>query len=182
MSTRSDSEPEKTRDGGSPGAEQDAPGRSGEGGGGLGVFLHPGRIHVSAQPCTVRTILGSCVAVCMWDPSLGIGGVNHFVLPYTVENGENSLRYGNVAVKHLIEKLLALGSSRQNLQAKLFGGACVLGAFRDRRTHLGMKNVQMAMDLLREEGIPVIAEDVGGEQGRKVIFQTHDGAAWVRRL
>jgi len=174
-----ESELGKTREPGSAGAEQAVPARSG---GGLAVFLHPGRIFVSAEPCTVRTILGSCVAVCMWDPHLGVGGVNHFVLPYSVENGEHSLRYGNVAVKRLIEKLLALGSTKQTLQAKLFGGACVLGAFRDKRNHLGMKNVQTALSLLAEERIPVVAEDVGGEQGRKVIFQTHDGAAWVRRL
>lgn len=153
-----------------------------EGGGRLAFFLHPGRVFTSVEPCTVRTILGSCVAVCMWDSALGVGGVNHFVLPYSVENGQSSSRFGNVAVRRLIKDLLALGCAKRNLQAKVFGGACVLGAFRDGANQLGMKNVQMALRLLANEGIPVVAEDVGGQRGRKVIFQTHDGTAWVRRL
>jgi chemotaxis protein CheD len=87
-----------------------------------------------------------------------------------------------VAVQRLIADLLALGCEKRNLQAKVFGGASVIGAFRDARNQLGMKNIQIALDLLATAGIPVIAEDVGGQRGRKVIFQTHDGTAWVRRL
>jgi chemotaxis protein CheD len=111
-----------------------------------------------------------------------MGGANHYLLPYWAGNGHSSPRFGNVAVQRLIEKLLALGSRKQNLQAKLFGGACVIEAFRDRETHLGMKNVQMARKLLENGGIPVTAEDVGGRRGRKLIFHVHDGTAWVRQL
>ncbi len=170
------------REPGLTGAEEIPTASKDETGGRLAFFLHPGRVFTSAEPCTVRTILGSCVAVCMWDSVLGVGGVNHFVLPYSVENGQSSPRFGNVAVQRLIKDLLALGCAKRNLQAKVFGGACVLGAFRDGASQLGMKNVQMALNILAEEKIPVIAEDVGGQRGRKVIFQTHDGAAWVRRL
>jgi len=165
---------------GRPEAEEGMPAPGDGAQGRLGVFLHPGRVFASAEPCIVRTILGSCVAVCLWDPLLGIGGVNHFVLPYSAESGQNSARFGNVAVQRLIENLLALGSAQRSLQAKLFGGAWMLGAFRE--NHLGKNNVQMAYTLLADAGIPIVAEDVGGRQGRKVIFQTHDGTAWVRRL
>ena len=148
----------------------------------LAVYLHPGRIFVSSEPCTVRMVLGSCVAVCLWDPGLGIGGANHFLLPYQVGDGQDSPRFGNVAILRLIEKLLAFGCAKRSLKAKLFGGSCVLEAFQKNGAHLGTKNVSLARKLLAEEGIAVVAEDVGGQRGRRLIFQTNDGGAWVRRL
>ncbi len=146
------------------------------------VYLHPGQLFASSEPCVVTTILGSCVAVCVWDCVQRIGGINHYLLPFWVGNGQASPRFGNVAVQRLIEKLLALRSQKQNLQAKLFGGACVLEAFRGRENHLGMKNVEVARKLLEVEGVPVIGEDVGGRQGRKLIFHTDEGTALVKLL
>ncbi len=145
----------------------------------LAVFLHPGRIYVSPAPSTVRMILGSCVAVCLWDPRRGVGGANHFLLPY---HGQDDPRFGNVAIEHLMERLLLLGCTERGLRAKLFGGSCVLQALQANQTHLGTKNVAVARTLLAREGIPIEAEDVGGPRGRKVIFQTDDGSAWVRPL
>ncbi len=145
----------------------------------LAVFLHPGRIYASPAPSTVRMILGSCVAVCLWDPLHGVGGANHFLLPY---HGQDDPRFGNVAIQRLMEKLLALGCSQRGLRAKLFGGSCVVEAFQNSQGHLGTKNVTVARTLLTHEGIPIEAEDVGGQRGRKVIFQTDDGSAWVRQL
>jgi len=153
-----------------------------EGSGRCSVYLLPGQLFASSEPSTVTTILGSCVAVCVWDPVLKIGGVNHYLLPYWVGNGHSSGRFGNVAIKLLIDKLLAFGSKKRNLQAKLFGGACVLEAMRDREDHLGMKNIRVARKLLEEEGIPVISDDVGGSHGRKLIFHTDAGSALVRHL
>ena len=144
------------------------------------AYLHAGHMVVSREPCRVTTVLGSCVAVALWDPSSGIGGVNHFLLP----QGSDSARFGNVAVRTLIREVVAAGGRRRLLQAKLFGGACVLRAFKGLGVgmHLGQKNVEVARQILIDEGIPVTAEDVEGERGRKLIFQTHDGAAWVRSL
>jgi chemotaxis protein CheD len=144
------------------------------------AYLHAGHMVVSREPCRVTTVLGSCVAVALWDPSSGIGGVNHFLLP----QGSDSARFGNVAVRTLIREVDAAGGRRRLLQAKLFGGACVLRAFKGvgSGTHLGQKNVEVARQILIDEGIPVTAEDVEGDRGRKLIFQTHDGAAWVRSL
>jgi chemotaxis protein CheD len=135
---------------------------------------------VSREPCRVTTVLGSCVAVGLWDPSSGVGGVNHFLLP----QGSDTARFGNVAVRMLIREVVAAGGRRRLLQAKVFGGACVLRAFKGvgTGTHLGQKNVEVARQILIDEGIPVAAEDVEGDRGRKLIFQTHDGAAWVRSL
>lgn len=146
------------------------------------AYLHAGHIYVSRLPCRVTTILGSCVAVGLWDPVSKVGGLNHFLLPHYTEDGMSSPRFGNVAVKKLIDALVDAGARKKHLKAKLFGGACVLQAFRKGGVHLGTRNVQVARELLAEEGIPVCAEDVEGERGRKLIFQTHDGTAWVRSL
>lgn len=146
------------------------------------AYLHAGHLIVSRDPCRVTTILGSCVAVGLWDPTTGVGGINHFLLPHGTGPDLESARFGNMAIRALIREVVAAGARRRHLEAKLFGGACVLRAFQSGTTHLGKKNVIVARQVLSDEGIPVKAEDVEGERGRKLIFQTHDGSAWVRSL
>ena len=146
------------------------------------AYLHPGQLFVSAQSYAVTTILGSCVAVCLWDPVTRIGGINHFLLPTFSGEGIASPRFGNFAIKELLDQLAGLGSQKHNLLAKIFGGACVLEAFRDRQHQLGSKNIEVARALLESESIPLVGHDVGGQRGRKLIFHTDDGAAWVKAL
>ena len=146
------------------------------------AYLHPGQLFVSAQGCAVTTILGSCVAVCLWDPVTKIGGINHYLLPAFSGEGIASPRFGNIAIKELLDQLAQLGSHKHNLLAKMFGGACVLEAFRQRQYHLGTKNIEIAQELLESESIPLVGHDVGGQRGRKLIFHTDDGAAWVKAL
>jgi len=148
----------------------------------LDIYLLPGRVFVSPEPATIRMVLGSCVAVCAWDPYTEVGGANHFLLPHPIGTGQGSARFGDVAIQQLLEELVASGASRRNLKAKVFGGSCVLHAFHSGNGHLGSQNIQAARDLLRDKGIPVVAEDVGGDAGRRLIFQTDDGSAWTRRL
>ncbi len=146
------------------------------------VYLFPGRLVVAAEPCAVTTILGSCVAVCLWNPILRTGGVNHYLLPHRAGSHQASARFGNLAIERLIAEMLALGGHRRDLQAKIFGGAHILAAAPDESTHLGARNVRVARELLQRENIPLVAEDVGGQGGRKLIFHTHDGSVWVRKL
>lgn len=146
------------------------------------AYLHPGQLFVSADSFAVTTVLGSCVAVCIWDPLSGIGGMNHFLLPTFSGEGIASPRFGNIAIKELLAQLAELGSQKHNLLAKIFGGACVLEAFRQRQHHLGTKNIEVARELLESESIPLVGHDVGGQRGRKLIFHTDDGAAWVKAL
>jgi len=120
------------------------------------------------------------VSVCLFDPDRGVGGMNHFLLPLHVER-ERSPRFGTVAVPQLVDEVIRAGGSRTALQAKIFGGASVIGAFRGGR-QLGEENVELAFRLLADEGIPVLDHDVGGSKGRKVVFHVDDGAAWVRQL
>ncbi len=146
----------------------------------LRKYVLPGRLFVTAEPYVVTTILGSCVAVCLWDPTLRAGGVNHFLLPHRAGPRLSSPRFGDPAMERLIAKTLALGSRPRDLQAKVFGGAHVLDQGDDR--HLGARNVEVAHRVLAREGIPVVAEDVGGKGGRKVIFHTVDGRVLLRKF
>jgi chemotaxis protein CheD len=141
-------------------------------------YLAPGRLYASADRVCVTTILGSCVAVCLYDPDHHVGGINHFLLPFGLPP---SPRFGDAAVPLLIESVLAQGAHRPTLRAKLFGGACVLEAFRS-EDPLGAQNVRVARARLQAEHIPIVAEDTGGDHGRKLLFEPQTGDAWVRAI
>ena len=145
-------------------------------------YLHPGGLFVSRECCAVSTILGSCVSVCLWDPAAKVGGLNHYLLPLFSGEGTASPRFGDIAIRELIEKLLALGGRKNRMQSKIFGGAHVLEAMQNRENHLGTKNVQVAQEMLENERIAVISHDVGGRRGRRPIFHPDEGGAWVREL
>jgi chemotaxis protein CheD len=143
------------------------------------VYLAPGRLYASAEDAQVTTILGSCVAVCIWDAQAQVGGLNHFLLP---SGRPASPRFGDSAIALLIGRLLELGAHRGRLSAKVFGGACVLEAFRADEWSLGARNVEIAREQLAAWSIPVVGEDVGGDLGRKLVFHVRTGAAWVRSI
>lgn len=145
------------------------------------VYLQAGQVFASAEPTSVVTILGSCVAVCLFDPVVGVGGMNHYLLPLAVER-ERSARFGNVALALLLQEVLDRGARKGSLRAKVFGGAGILDGFQRNGRHLGHENVDLALRGMEAEGIPVVERDVGGRRGRKVVFQVDDGSAWVRTL
>ncbi len=145
-------------------------------------YLHSEGIHVSATPCTIMTILGSCVAVCLWEPASGIGGMNHFLLPHGREAEARVGRFGGTAIRRLIERVEALGCRRRALRAKVFGGACINGLRVSDGFNLGRANVEVAFATLELEGIPVAGHDVGGGAGRKLLFHTGNGTAWVKPI
>ncbi len=145
------------------------------------AHVHPGQVLVSAEPRAFMTIVGSCVTVCVYDPIRRAGGLNHFLLPG--RPGETqSPRFGQGAMRELFERITCLGAVRERLVAKVFGGACLLGDRRARGGHLGDDNVNLAFSVLAAARIPVVAEDVCGTCGRKVIFHADTGDTWVRRL
>lgn len=142
------------------------------------AFLHAGRIFVASQPHAVTTILGSCVAVCLWDDGSGVGGLNHFLLP-DIGGLTDTPKCGTAATRMLIEQLCVAGARRARLRAKVFGGAAMTDS---RSDPLGPKNATLAFEQLASLGIPVVAQDVRGTRGRKLIFQTDDGTALVKLL
>ena len=147
------------------------------------VHLHGGQMVVVQEPARIVTILGSCVAVCLFDPGTGVAGMNHFLLPQARRGSSaNRGRFGDVAIPRLIGALLHLGAQRHELHAKVFGGACGMCRGTWSGEQVGARNVQTALALLAAQGIPVIAQDVGGPAGRRVAFHTQDGSVWVKLL
>ena len=137
-------------------------------------FLYPSTMFASAQPAEVTTILGSCVAVCLWDRYLGIGGINHYMLPTWNGMELASPKYGNIAIERLTEKMLQLGCKKNNLVAKVFGGGEVI-TVTSSSMHIGERNIMVAEEMLQENNIPIIGRSTGGKNGRKIIFNTHTG-------
>ncbi len=144
------------------------------------VYLHAGQLVVCPTGTAVVTVLGSCVAVCLYDPVTRIGGVNHFLLPHHVER-ERSPRFGTVAVPELLNGVLRAGARRDKVVAKVFGGGSVISTL-SRTRRLGEENAALAVQLLGEARIPVLEQDVGGLRGRKLVFLTDEGTVWVRHL
>lgn len=146
------------------------------------VYLLPGQLHVSAEPCRITTILGSCVSMCLFDATRLAGGMNHFLLPISQNAEPGSLRYADQATVALLEKMMAMGCRLENMTAKIFGGAALFQCTGQYRDSLGAKNVAAAVQMLRNADIPIVARETGGSHGRKVIFDTEEGVAWARRV
>jgi chemotaxis protein CheD len=144
-------------------------------------YVEPGRFLVSTESCTLRTILGSCVSVCLYDPQLRIGGMNHFMLPRARSADDHSHRYGDRALSALVERLAGLGSAPRRLFASVFGGAAVLSSVSE-VMHLGRLNAEYAFDWLADAGIGVVASDVLGSVGRRLDFHIGSGRTSLRLL
>jgi chemotaxis protein CheD len=143
--------------------------------------LQPGQLFVAERPTVITTILGSCVAVCLWDPHKGIGGMNHFMLPMHAGGSAASPRFGNVAMEQLVTKLRDAGARLPNLRARVFGGACMFKAMQS-PDHLGSKNSMLALEDLARRGIEIAQAEVGGTRGRKLVFYSDTGAVWTNLI
>jgi chemotaxis protein CheD len=149
-------------------------------------FLHAGQVFVSADAQPISLILGSCVAVCIWDSANAIGGATHYMLPSWDGKGVASPRYGNVAISILLQKLLEAGADRGQLCAKVFGGGCLFDSMREKNANmlqdLGRRNVEVALEMLAKARIPVVSTDVGLDRGKRIEFHTDSGKSVVKLL
>ena len=139
----------------------------------------PGEYFVAREPLAIMTVLGSCIAACLWDSRMRVGGMNHFMLP-DGDNGDSSGRYGSYAMELLINEMMKLGARRETLQAKIFGGGQVMANFTT--MNVGERNTRFVQDYLATERIPVVSEDVLDIYPRKVVFFPVTGKAMVKRL
>ncbi|HQT84096.1 MAG: chemotaxis protein CheD [Acidiphilium sp. 37-64-53] len=144
------------------------------------INIVQGEQQVSNDPGVVlTTILGSCIAACMWDRDAGIGGMNHFLLPGDRNDpgqptrGNDAMRYGAYSMELLINGLLRHGAQRRRLQAKLFGGSCMMAGLTD----VGQLNAAFAERFLQAEGIAVVGGSLRGNQGRRIQFWPVSGRA-----
>lgn len=144
----------------------------------------PGEYYVTTRTELIVTVLGSCISACVRDPIFGIGGMNHFMLPQSGGGSvtstalSDSARYGNVAMEHLINEILKHGGQRGNLEVKLFGGGRVMAGMTD----VGRRNISFVRDYLDIEGLGVVAEDLGGNYPRKVVYNPKTGKVLMKRL
>ena len=144
-------------------------------------FLYPAAMFTSNEPYIVDTILGSCVAVCLYDTRLKIGGVNHYMLPYWNGQGLASPKYGNIAIPKLLEKLQSMGSKNEDLIAKVFGGANMFETEME-QFMIGDRNIAVAMEILTEKKIKIGATSTGGNKGRKIRYNTATGEVLQRMI
>ena len=149
--------------------------------------LLPGEYYVTTAKELVTTVLGSCVSACVRDTRLGVGGMNHFMLPLDGSKGTSAwgeavsaaTRYGNVAMERLINDILKVGGSRDRLELKLVGGARVLAEL---TTDIGGRNIEFVRQYVHDEGYKVVGEDLGDVYARKVIYFPESGRIRVRKL
>ena len=146
---------------------------------GNSTFIHVGQIHVDVAPASISTILGSCVAVCLYERKSGIGGMNHYLLPFWNGNSLQSPKFGNIAIPKLIESMLERGVNIKNMEAKIFGGAS-MNISASSNMMIGEKNILVAREILKEYRIPIVAEDVGRENGRKIQFNLQNAKVLLK--
>ena len=145
----------------------------------VSYYLDPGYVYFSKRAATVRTVVGSCVAVCIWDRELKYGGMNHFLWPVMQDPDKATPKYGNVATTALIQLMERAGSKRDSLMAQILGGAAPEDV---RGEHVGIRNVNAATEVLTRKGVRIASKDTGGTVGRKIVFDTGTGELAVLKV
>ena len=145
-------------------------------------FIHVGEFYIASSPTEISTILGSCIAICLYDKIQMIGGMNHYLVPLWNGNGLQSPKYGNVAIHKLVQGMLNNGCNINNLEAKIFGGSNVINAIEYEEMMIGRKNIIIAKELLAEYNIPITAEDIGGTRGRKILLLSETGKVIMKYI
>lgn len=142
-------------------------------------FLIPGDLYVSTDPAVFKTVLGSCIALCVHDSRLKSGGMNHFI--YAESNGKSgSDSYGDISCENLIQKMITSGSRKKDLTVRIFGGASSF--IRTPIYSPGNNNIRIAKKIINNWRIPVIEEDLGGCFGRTIVFSTDSDRIILKKL
>src|SRR5208337_2584360 len=148
-------------------------------------IIQPGEYHVSAEDEMIGTLLGSCVSVCLHDRLAQVSGMNHFMLPGRIVQADifqdRTARYGITAINELLNQMEAVGASRENLTAKVFGGGHVIVTAFETST-LPTDNIRLARVMLELEDIPIEEMDVGGSHGRKILMEAKTGRVYLKNL
>ena len=147
------------------------------------VTIGPGGLYLAEGPEIIATMLGSCVSACIRDVGLGLGGMNHVMVPLErPEDHENArlvaTAYGAYAMEVLLNELFKAGARRKHLEVKIFGGGRMLAGMTD----IGARNIEFVREYLRVEGLRLVGEDVGGSCSRKILYSPSTGRVKVRRM
>ncbi|MBI3793235.1 MAG: response regulator [Nitrospinae bacterium] len=144
------------------------------------IFLLPGELAVSRQPAELATLLGSCVAICLFNTQIKAGGMNHYMLP-SGTNEDMKGKYGDYSTRKLMEMMQRLDPNPRNLVAQVYGGGAVVGHL-NTGVGIGEKNIEIALRMLADFGVTVTKKDVGGTNGRKIFFNTETGVIAMRPI
>jgi chemotaxis protein CheD len=140
-------------------------------------FLNPGYIFVSQEPHLIHTVLGSCIAVCLWDSYHKFGGMSHYIYSKILGNDRN-VKFGEVAIPYLIKLMLGFGAKESQIKAHIIGG----GEHPDFKSLVGAENADLADKLLADYHIEVLSRDVKGQYGRKVVFNSGTGEILIYKI
>ena len=150
------------------------------------VYLRPGELYIGEGPTKVVTVLGSCVSVTLFSKRLRIGAICHGAMPHCRrrrgchELCKEAFRFVDCSVHYMLAKMRSYGAADSEIEVKLFGGADTLSSKKENT--IGSMNVKMALEIIRQENLRIIAADVGDSFGRKIIFLTHTGEVYLKRL
>ena len=149
------------------------------------VTIHPGEYYSTDEDIYIATVLGSCISIALFDMTIHLGGLNHFMLPKSGREdipSEDEGRFGNFAVELLINDLLKKGAKHENLRAKVFGGGNVLESSSPKMNMTGINNINFALSYLETERIPIMVNDTGGIFPRKIYFHPQTSKVYLKRI
>lgn len=139
------------------------------------------QIRYSSSPAVLRTILGSCVGICIYDKVKKIGGMAHVLLPINQKGSLNPEKYADTAIPMLVKELLKEGAKKENLSAKITGGASMFKFGSNIALgQIGERNIEQTKLELQKLGIAILVEEVGGNLGRVIDFYLEDGRMKVK--
>ena len=146
------------------------------------INIHIGGLYATSNPSIIDTLLGSCVAACLFDPSTRIGGMNHILLPKRpdIKGFNESARYGINAMELLINSIMNLGGQRHKIVAKVFGGSQLFPSI-SKKSRIGIKNGKFVLEFLKTEKIRVMSKNIGGHDIRRIYFHTDTGDIFLKR-
>lgn len=146
------------------------------------AHIMPGQFYVTPHDEVIMTVLGSCISACIRDPHQHLGGMNHFMLPQdegsAAGRGGGETRFGTFAMERLVNELLKRGAKRAELEVKIVGG----GRMYESRSDIGRYNIEFVISYLRDEGLAVLSQDLGGDWPRRVQYFPRSGRLRVKRL
>ncbi len=139
-------------------------------------------LKAATSPDILRTVLGSCVAVCLYDPETRIGGISHIMLPSNNSLRRNEEKYADTAIPLLLNKICSMGVKKKRITAKLAGGAKMLAVLDNGGNggHIGERNIEMTRKILKDNDIAILAEDVGGDFARTLDFNLDNGSIRIK--
>ncbi|MBN8221412.1 MAG: chemotaxis protein CheD [Spirochaetes bacterium] len=151
----------------------------------LDIYLQPEEFYWGDGETRIKTLLGSCIAICMWHPTLKIGGMSHSLLPSRGDKrpkeGFAEARYVDEAVELFVAEVRRSGTQPGQYRVKIFGGANVLPSIQAEHA-IGPRNYEMSKKALLRHGFSVFSEHTGGSGARNIILDLWSGETWMRKL